>query len=376
MTYLDYAANSPVDERVLDLYCEVSKKYFANPNSSHKLGIEAKEVIDKATKNIAKNLNVLPEEIIYTSGATESNNLVIKGLCERYKNNGKHIIISGLEHSSVVAPVSYLTQNGYEVDIVELDKDGKVSIDNLKELLRDDTILVSITSVDSELGIKQPIEEIGKLLKEYPNTYFHTDASQALGKIEIDISDVDLVTIAPHKFYGINGFGALIKKKNVQLKPIILGGKSTTIYRSGTPVLPSVLALDLALEIALKNLDERCEYVTRINKEVREFLSKYDLIHINSTSNSIPYTLNFSIKGVKSTEFAKALSDNEVYVSTKASCCPDNTPSKSVYALTGDKTLAVTSIRISFSHLTTKEDLERFYEIFDKLYKEFTGGKV
>lgn len=376
MVYLDYAANSPVDEKVLDLYYEVSKKYFANPNSNHKLGLEAKKRIDDSTNNIAKNLNVLPEEIIYTSGATESNNLVVKGICERYKNYGKHIIISSLEHSSIVAPVSYLVQNGYEVDMLELDKDGKVSIDELKKLIRDDTILVSVASVDSELGIKQPIEEIGEILKDYPHTFFHTDASQAIGKINIDFSLVDLVTIAPHKFYGINGFGALIKKKNVQLRPIILGGKSTTIYRSGTPVLASVVALDKALELSLNNLDERLNYVTILNNEIRDFLSKYNLVHVNSTSNSIPYTINFSIKGVKSTEFVEKLSDNEIYVSTKTSCCPDNTPSKSVYALTKDKSLAVTSIRVSISHLTTEEDLKEFYRVFDIVYKEFTNGKI
>ena len=376
MVYLDYAANSPVDKKVLDKFYETNLKYFANPNSNHRLGIEAKELIETSTKNIAKNLKVDSEEVIYTSGATESNNLVVRGIAERYKNNGKHIIISSLEHSSIIAPVSYLTQNGYEVDIVELDENGRVSIDSLKELLRDDTILVSITSVDSELGIVQPIEEIGKILKDYPNTYFHTDASQALGKIKLDFTNVDLITIAPHKFYGLNGFGALIKKKNISLTPIILGGKSTTVYRSGTPVLPMVVSLDLALDLAIKNLDERYEYISKINQEVRNYLSKYDLLHINSTEYSMPYTLNFSVKGVKSDEFVKKLSDNEIYVSTKASCCPDNTPSKSVYALTKDKTLANTSIRISFSHLTTKEELEKFYAIFDTVYKELTSGKI
>ena len=370
MVYLDYAANSPVDKEVLDTYYDASLKYFANPNSVHKLGLEAKNVIDEASKNIAKNLNVLPEEIIYTSGATESNNLAIRGVAERYKNYGKHIIISSMEHNSIIAPVNYLTSNGYEVDIINVEKDGKVSVDELKKMIREDTILVSIATVDSEIGIKQPIEEIGKLLKDYPNTYFHTDASQALGKIKIDFSDVDLITMAPHKFYGLNGFGALIKKKNVNLKPIILGGKSTTVYRSGTPVLPMVVALDKALDIAINNLDERLKYVTSLNKEVISFLSKHDKVHINNTENSIPYTINFSIKGILSEDFVKKLGENEIYVSPKTSCCPENTPSKHVLALTNDKSLAKSSVRISLSHLTTKDDLETFYKVFDKLYEE------
>lgn len=370
MVYLDYAANSPVDKKVLDAYYDANLKYFANPNSIYKLGLEAKNKIEESSKNIANNLGILPEEIIYTSGATESNNLAIKGIAERYKNYGKHIIISSMEHNSIIAPVNYLTSQGFEVDIINVEKDGKVSIDELKKLIREDTILVSIASVDSEIGIKQPIEEIGKFLKNYEHIFFHTDASQALGKIKIDFHDVDLVTIAPHKFYGLNGFGALIKKKNVNLKPIILGGKSTTVYRSGTPVLPMVIALDTALDIAFKNLEDRLNYVLKLNKEVTNFLIKYDKVHINNTENSIPYTINFSIKGILSEDFVKKLGDNEIYVSPKTSCCPENTPSKHVFALTNDKSLAKSSIRISLSHLTTKDDLNTFYNVFDKLYKE------
>ena len=373
MIYLDYAANSPTDKRVLDLYNEITIKYFANPNSTHKLGLEAKKIIDVSTKNIAKKLGVKPNEIIYTSGATESNNLAIRGICSKYKNFGKHIIISSLEHSSVIAPVNYLQNEGFEVDLLSPKSDGKVDVNELKNLIREDTILVSITSVDSELGIKQPIEEIGELLSNYNNIFFHTDASQAIGKIKIDFSNVDLVTIAPHKFYGLNGFGALIKKSNIVLKPIILGGKSTTVYRSGTPVTANVVALDLALQLALDNLEERLNYVKQLNQEIRNFLSNYELININSTENSIPYTINFSIKGILSDDFVEKLSNNNVYISTKASCCPEKTPSKIVYALTNDKSLAKSSLRISISHLTTRDELNEFYKIFDKCYGEING---
>lgn len=376
MIYLDYAANSPVDELVLDTYYEATKKYFANPNSTHKLGLEAKNVIDNTTKNIAKNLNVLSEEIIYTSGASESNNLVIQGVLNRYKNKGKHIIISKLEHNSIIAPLQVMQNNGFEVDMVGLNKDGLIDLDELKRLIRDDTILVSISSVDSELGIKQPIEEIAKLLKNYDNIIFHTDASQSIGKININFEDVDLVTIAPHKFYGINGIGALIKKKNIGLVPIIYGGKSTTIYRSGTPALPLIVSLDKALELALSNLEERNKYVKHLNEIVKSELLKYSDIHINSTENSIPYTINFSIQGILSKDFVNRLSEKEVYVSTKSACCPDGTPSKSVYALTGNKKEASSSIRISLSHLTKEEELNEFFNIFSKTYKEFKNGKI
>lgn len=372
MIYLDYAANAPVDKEVLDVFNEATTKYFANPNSMHRLGVEAKEAIDKATKNIAKNLGVSEDEVIYTSGASESNNLVIQGLPERYKSRGKHIIISKLEHSSIVAPAQHMQELGFEVDMVGVTKDGLIDIEELKSLIREDTILVSITSVDSELGIRQPIEEIGKILKEYPNLYFHTDASQIIGKERIDFTDVDLVTIAPHKFYGINGFGLLVKKKEVGLKPIIYGGKSTTIYRSGTPVTGSVLALDKALELALFKLDERKKYITELHDLVIDKLKERDFI-INSTPNSIPNTINFSVKGVISNVFVQLLGQKEVYISSKTSCCPENAPSKSIYALTNDKSLANSSMRISLSHLTTKEEIDKFFKIFDETLEEYNG---
>ena len=374
MIYLDYAANAPVDTEVLEVFNEATTKYFANPNSTHKLGLEAKKAIDTASKNIANYLGVSEDEVIYTSGASESNNLVIQGICNRYKNRGKHIIISKLEHSSIVAPATYMQSLGFEVDLVNVNSDGIIDIEELKSLIRDDTILVSITSVDSELGIRQPIEEIGKILKKYPNLYFHTDASQIIGKDHIDFTDVDLVTIAPHKFYGINGFGLLVKKKDIGLVPIIYGGKSTTIYRSGTPVTGSILALDKALDLAINKLDERKEYINKLHDIVIFKLKERNFI-INSTSNSIPNTINFSVKGVISNDFVKLLGEKEVYISSKTSCCPENTPSKSIYALTNDKSLANSSMRISLSHLTTKEEIEEFFEIFDKTLEEYNGKK-
>ena len=377
MIYLDYAANTPVDKEVWDYFYDVSLKYYSNPNSIHKLGLEAKKIIDDSTKNIANNLHVLPEEIIYTSGATESNNMVIKGICERYKNKGKHIILSSLEHNSTIASATVMQDKGFDVDLVSVNSEGLVDLDELKKLIRDDTILVSIVSVDSELGLVQPIEEIGKLLKNYPNVLFHTDATQAIGKVDIDFSNVDLISFTPHKFYGIPGVGVLIKKKNVNLVPLINGGKSTTVYRSGTPTTALIASTDKALEIALKNRKKRFEHVVKLNKKVIEHLKKYNFIHINNTDKSVPFTINFSIKGINSKEFAKMLENNEVYVSTKTTCCSDNTPSKLVYALTKDKNLASTSLRVSISHITTEEEIDNFLDIFDNCIEELKrNGKI
>ena len=376
MIYLDYASSSPVDQDILKQFYDISSKYYANPNSNHKLGFESKELIEKSTMSIANKLGILKEEIIYTSGATETNNLVVKGICERYKNSGRHVIISSLEHNSIVAPLTSLQEQGFEIEVVPVKHNGLIDIDELRKMLRTDTILVSICSVDSELGIKQPIEEIALLLKEYDNCYFHTDASQAIGKVNIDYSNVDLITINPHKFYGMNGFGMLIKKKHVSLKPLIDGGKSTTIYRSGTPVLASIAALDSALSKAIDKQEERTTYISNLNKMIVSKLQTYPDIHINSTNNSIPHIINFSIKNVKSSMLVNKLEEHEIYVSAKTSCCPSATPSKLVYALTHDKALASTSIRISLSHLTTIEEIDSFLNIFDICYKELVNGKV
>lgn len=370
MIYLDYAASTPVDEDVLENFIEVTKKEYANPNSNHDLGLNAKKMIDEATSNIANLLNVSPEEIIYTSGATESNNLAIRGIAERYKTRGKHIIVSSLEHNSIIASCTYLQEQGYDIDLLPINSDGLVDIDALKDLIREDTILVSVCAVDSEIGLVQPIEEISKFLKDNYDVIFHTDASQAVGKVNIDYTNCDLITIAPHKFYGMNGVSILVKKKSVSLKPLILGGKSTTIYRSGTPVINMITSTSVALEKALNLLDERNEYITKLNNKLISAFKEYKNVHINNTDKSIPHTINISIKGVKSDLFAAKLNENKVMVSTKTSCCPLKTPSKLVYALTKDKSLASTSIRISISHLTKESEIDEFLKIFDKCYKE------
>lgn len=377
MIYLDYAANTKVDKEVLDIYYNTALNNYGNPNSNHEFGKQSKKLIDESTKKIANLLNIEPEEIIYTSGATESNNLAIKGICERYKNYGKHILLSSLEHTSIIASATIMQELGFEVELIPVNKQGLIDIEVLKQMLRKDTILVSICSVDSELGLVQPIEEVGKLLKEYPNTYFHSDASQSIGKVTINYKDVDLITIAPHKFYGTNDIGILVKKKNVGLKPIINGGRSTTIYRSGTPNLPGIVATAHALELAITNQEQREKYIKELNKIIITFLKQYKFIHINNTEASIKQTINFSIKGIKSQDVVDYLSNKEIYLSSKTSCCPVGTPSKLIYALTQDKSLASTSIRLSISHLTTIEEINTFIEVFKKYIEELKqNGKI
>ncbi len=368
MIYLDYAANSPVDKEVLDLFYKISTDYIGNPNSSHKLGLEASHIVSQATKKIATLLQVKETEIIYTSGASESNNLAVKGVASKYKNKGKHLISTNLEHSSVLAPLQALVAQGFELDMVEILENGLVDMAHLKTLLRDDTILVSIPYVDGEIGIQQQMEEIATVLEGYPNCIFHTDATQAVGKIPVTLDKIDLVSIAPHKFYGLNGFGILVKKENIKLEPLIHGGKSTTIFRSGTPIPAFAASTALALEKAYAGLEKNFVYVGHLHQKIKEALMAYQGISINSTVNAIPFILNISVGGTKSTTLAHQLDQCDIYVSTKSACCPTNTMSRAVYDLTKDKKKAMSTLRISLSHLTTEAEIDEFLKCFKTCY--------
>ena len=377
--YLDYAANTPVQKEVLDVFNEITLDYFANPNSTHELGKITKRKINETTNSIIELLHSETNmdkdvEIIYTSGSSESNNLAIKGVAKAYRENGKHIISTFLEHSSVSAPLTYLREQGYEIDIVNITNEGKVDIEHFKSLLRKDTILVSICYVDSEVGIVQPIDEISKILKEYPNCFLHVDCTQAIGKIKVNLENVDLISFAPHKFYGLNGFGALVKNKDIVLEPLIDGGASTSIYRSGTPVIGQICALEKALEITFEKFKERQNYVRNLNSKIRNAILKYDDVKINTILDENPYILNISVNNIKATEFKNKLEEYGICVSIKSACTVTITPSRIVMAMTHDRKRALSSWRISLSHLTTDEEIDEFLKIFDKCYKYFKEG--
>ena len=327
--YLDYAANTPVDQRVLDCYCQAAVTYMGNPNSKHHTGLSAKEAISRATAHMAELLQVQPEELIFTSSASESNNLAIKGIAHTKRHTGKHIISTCLEHSSVSGALTFLQEQGYEIDLVQIQEDGTIDLSHLK---------------------------------------------QAVGKIPFACADADLVSLAPHKFYGLGSSGILYKKQSVILEPLIHGGASTTIYRSGTPDTAMILAMERALELGLLNLSEHYAQIQKKNQYLREQLAAYPLVLINSPQQAIPHVLNLSVKGVKAAVFQQKLDENGVAVSTKSACSVPNTPSRAVYAVTHDRKRAMCSWRISLSHLTTDQELQRFLEVFRKCYQELTNA--
>lgn len=369
MIYLDYSATTKTADEVLDTFVKVSKEFIGNSNSLHKLGVDAKKLETQATTQIAKILSVLEEEIIYTSCSSESNNLAIKGVCLRNSKKGKHIITTNLEHSSIYGPIGYLQKLGYEVDFVKTDGFGLIDLKDLKSLLRKDTVLVTVGSVNSETGVKQDIEGIASLLKKH-SCFFHVDATQSIGKVKIDFKDVDLVSFAAHKFYGPKGIACLIKKKNVLIEPLIHGGKSTTSFRSGTPALPLIASISKALRLISELEDEYYNHVLKLNNYLKEKLSVYKNLTINSNEYSVPHILNISLLNIQPETFQHALEVYDIYISTQSACSSNNPLSKAVFEVTKDETKAKHSLRISLSGHTTRLEIDEFLAAFDKCYRK------
>ncbi len=362
--YLDYAATTPTHEKVLRHFVKVSKQFIANPNSGHNGGIAAALAIDKALNSMRRLLK-LPKRYMLTptSGSSESNNLALKGVAYSPEAKGKHIIISAFEHSSTTASANFLARQGFDIAVAPNDEFGRLDIAKLEAMIRKDTILISICSINPEIGIRQPIEEIKTMLKRHRQVLFHVDATQSIGKDTLDYDGIDLVSLTAHKFFGLKGIGLLIKDKRVKLTPLIHGGHATTIDRRGTPATELIMSMGYALKMALKYQDDNYETVKNINAYVRERLTSFKNIVIHSRPDDLPHILNFSIPGKKSKATVQYFSNKGIEISNHTACESSDDLSQGVLALTGDRQLAETSIRISFSHLTTIEEVDRFMEV-------------
>lgn len=373
MIYLDYSANTPADCAVLDTFVKTEQVFMGNPNAAHPAGQAAHEKLADVTAAVASLLGVEPEEIIYTSGASEANNLAIKGIARAERHRGKHIISTALEHPSVSGPLTYLQEQGYEIDLVNIGRDGVIDLEHFRELLRKDTILVAVSAVDSELGVIQPIHEIIEILRDFPDCRLHVDATQAIGKMPFSFEGIDTVSLTAHKFYGLNGCGLLCKRKGLVIEPLIHGGTGASLYRSGTPTLALAASLEHALRLSCENLTERVTRVRTLHASLKSALAAYPLVRINSPQHAVPHILNLSVSGVKGTQFRQALSAHDVCVSVKSACATEETPSKAVFAVSRDRKNALSSWRISLSHLTTEQELAEFLAAFDQCYKELTS---
>ena len=369
MVYLDYSATTPVDRRVLESFDRVCLEYIGNPNSLHLEGVKSRKLMEAAIKQMADLLHVKESEIIFTSGASESNNLAIFGVINKYKERGKTIITTKLEHSSILNGMNYLEKNGYKIKYVSLNEYGQVDINKLKEMIDDDTLLVSINEVNSETGIIQNVQEIGEILKEYPKVVFHVDGTQAIGKKNINLENIDLYSFSAHKFYGLKGIGCLIKKDNIILEPLIHGGKSQSIYRAGTPPLGLIVSTSRALKLILSDLDINISFVKELNTKLIDRLKKIQEVIINSNEKSIPHIINISVPGIKPETLLHALEEDEIYISTRTACSNDDY-SLSIYELTKNIDLAKSSIRISLSHLTKENEIVFFANKLEEKIKK------
>lgn len=373
MIYLDYAAATPVDEAALAVLCDTARCFPANPETAHVMGRAAGERLRQAAEQIGALTGAKADEITFTSGATESNNLAVLGAARQNRARGRHIVTTMLEHPSINGAMAQLRQEGFEIEAAALNKEGQVDLKNLRVMLRPETVLVSVCAVDSEAGLVQPIAQIHDLLRETkPGCLLHTDAAQAAGKVPVSLADADLVTLAPYKCYGPAGVGVLLRRADVLLSPILHGGAGVLPFRSGTPALPLAAAGAQALQTAFARADAWRARAAALNARLRAGLADFARVQINSTVAAVPQILNFSIPGVRGERMQQALSKRGVCLSSKSACCAPGTPSRSVLALTGDKKRALSTLRVSLSHLTTEEEIDGFLARFADTYRALT----
>ncbi len=369
MIYLDYSATTPVLDEVLDSYNMVTKEFIGNANSLHNLGVKSKELFMKATDQISGILGCSHKEIIYTSGASESNTFAIIGTAIKYQKKGKHIITSYLEHKSVLDTMDALKKCGFEISYVRLLENGQVDLTDLERLIRKDTILISICAVNSEVGFKAPLKTIKQVInKKNSNVIFHSDMTQALGKRTFMITDVDLASFSAHKIYAPKGIGILYKSKNIELEPMIYGTTENTPLRGGTPALPLVVAFSKAMRIMNENFDKNVKKIEKLKNILIKNICDLD-IKINSNDLCVPHIVNISLLKIKAETFIRAIEKEGIYISTNTACS-SNEESTVLKALTNDKSISTTSIRISISHLTTTDEINKFIDAFRRTYND------
>ena len=371
MIYLDNAATTKIYDDALTSYVQVSQKFFGNPSSLHQLGVDAYQVLTKARAQVASLLSVQPEEIFFTSGGTESNNWAIKGTALEKSVFGKHIITTKIEHPSVIQTCKQLERFGFEVTYLDVDSKGMISVEQLKESLRKDTILVSVMAVNNEVGAVQPIAEIARVLEAYPSIHFHVDAVQAVERVSqlLAIGRIDLLSLSAHKFHGPRGVGILYKKFGRKIQAFLTGGGQEKGERSTTENLPGIVATTKALRMALEEKSVTGELHNQLWKE----LAKKTEIRIFSPEEGASHVLCFAIKGVRGEVLVHAFENHGIYISTTSACSSKNADTSStLYAMDVPTEWATGAVRVSFSNDNTKEEVEQFVDVLHQLMKQFS----
>jgi cysteine desulfurase len=362
--YLDYHATTPVDPRVLEAMLPFFTEKFGNASSRHHaFGWEAEHAVETARKQVAELIGASPQEIVFTSGATESNNLALKGAAARFASQGGHIVTAATEHKAVLDACHWLEQAGFEVTYLPVNRDGRIDLDRLRRSIRPDTFLVSIMHANNEIGVLQPLAEIGSIARER-GVLFHTDAAQSAGKVPIHVEQahVDLLSLSAHKMYGPKGIGALyVRRKNprVEIAPQIHGGGHERGLRSGTLNVPGIVGLGKACEICRLEMPQEAERVGRLRDRLKQLLEDgLDDLHINGSMESrLPNNLNVSFAHVLADSLLMALRD--VAVSSGSACSSaTQAPSHVLQALGLEPDLARSSIRFGLGRFTTEEEIE------------------
>ena len=370
--YLDNASKTIPYPEVVEKYNEISTTYFANPSSIHALGARANRELELGKEEILRLFKLSNHKVIYVSSATEANNLAIKGAALKYKNRGKHIVTTAYEHPSVLEAFRQLEEEfGFDVTCLLPNSEGIITVESVKKVLRDDTILVSVMATNNEIGAINPIEDIAKLLKDYPKVLFHVDAAQEVGKNinPINYKDVDMVTISAHKTHGLIGVGALLIKKNIDLLPLLSGGGQEYGLRSGTNDLALASAFVTALKISFRDYKKHYETVKGCADILLEYLNNHkDLFELNLPEVINPYIINFSTITNKGSVVVEALSNSGIMVSSISACHSSKEKgSHVVKALGKSDKVAGNTIRVSLSYLNNKEEIEAFIKTLESI---------
>ena len=368
--YFDNAATTKPDEEVVALYNDIEKNYFGNSSSIHAMGVSSNSLLNKAEEDILKMLKLAHHKVIFCSCATEANNLAIKGAALKYKNRGKHLITSKIEHPSVLEAFRQLEKEfGFKVTYLNVNSDGVINLDELKDAMDDDVSIVSIMAVNNEIGSINPIGEIAEIVHNYPKAILHVDATQAIGKHKLPYNKIDMFSFSAHKINGLKGSGALIYKDNISFVPLLSGGKQGHLFRAGTVSVAHACALKLALEKSLKRIDESLEKITAICDYIRKELTS-EKIEFNSNNACSPYILNFSTNEKKASVVVEALSLKGIYVSSVSACNSKFEASSYVVSNLGkDNKLSSNTIRLSFSHESTLEEAKCFVSEFKEIMR-------
>ena len=372
MIYLDNAATTKPNQAVLDSFLKVSEKAYYNANSPHQMGLQSEKILLQAKSRVKEMLNLNNNtDVIFTSGATESNNIALKGIALRKKQFANVIITSVLEHPSVLEVMRYLETQGFILKYVNVTPNGQIDINHLEQLMTDNVGLVTCMYVNNVMGQIQPIKEIGSLLKQYPKAHFHVDGVQALGKIPMQLENVNSVSFSGHKFNGLKGQGILVIDNKEKIEPTVFGGGQEYGIRSGTVNLAMNVSLVKAMEIAIQNLNELNHRLSRYNKVIRECLSQHKGVYINSPENSAPHILNIAFPGVKGEVLVNAFSKLDIMVSTTSACSSKREKLNEVLLAMGIKDNRIEgSVRLSMGETTTEKDIEQFKDKLELIYAQ------